>query len=746
MKKIAITILSILFSFMCIQAQVPLPPAYEITSDTAFSQEIDTAHRQMLEDKEGKWKINEVTSPPLITKFSHSGLMMPRTDEVITAYWFRYRLKNTLETERPFVLNAQNETVDFYILRDDGKWQHLLSGFSSEWEKKDGYKAGNYVEVSLKANEEITLYQRIGNSSFSLKFNVPFTIAVSNTNRMLKEVYAGTVDNKIFMFPLADLQGVFFIGFLLFAAFFNSFFYAVSRERMFLYFTLFVLFTAIHRFHDVLMNLLFWGYADFLRFLIITIFSWAVSFIFLFLFFREAFKVFVHYPKWDKVLSGIFFIYGLITVARILTFLFWLSPYEEALNIVFLIVEIIGMEALLCTLILYISKKDPFTRQVIIGGLPIIFLWSVVAIFSSNSLLAPFNVFPKLKIWLDVNIDLMELLGVAWFVLFFSWVLFMRFNLLKKESAQKSLDNERLAKEKEIERNELILKQNIELENQVEERTIELKHSLQDLKFSQAQLIQAEKMASLGELTAGIAHEIQNPLNFVNNFSEVSTELIDEMKAEIDKGNLDDVKDIANDLKQNLEKINHHGKRAGDIVSGMLQQSRSSSGVKEPTDINALADEYLRLAYHGLRAKDKSFNATMKTDYDETLSADEAGVGNINIVRQDIGRVILNLITNAFYAVNEKGQSGIADYEPTVSVTTKMIGDKVEIKVADNGNGIPQKILDKIFQPFFTTKPTGQGTGLGLSLSYDIVKAHGGELKVETKEGEGSEFSIVLPV
>jgi signal transduction histidine kinase len=210
------------------------------------------------------------------------------------------------------------------------------------------------------------------------------------------------------------------------------------------------------------------------------------------------------------------------------------------------------------------------------------------------------------------------------------------------------------------------------------------------------------------------------------------------MNEEIQKGNLEDAQQIAADLKDNLSKINHHGKRAGDIVRGMLQHSRSSSGQKESTDINALADEYLRLAYHGLRAKDKSFNATMNTDYDQSI-------GTIKIIPQDIGRVILNLITNAFYVVNEKAKSGIENYAPTVFVSTKKIGNKVLISVKDNGNGIPQKVLDKIFQPFFTTKPTGQGTGLGLSLSYDIVKAHGGEIKVETEEGEGTTFIIQLP-
>ncbi len=268
----------------------------------------------------------------------------------------------------------------------------------------------------------------------------------------------------------------------------------------------------------------------------------------------------------------------------------------------------------------------------------------------------------------------------------------------------------------------------------------EIEKAYTELKSTQAQLIQSEKMASLGELTAGIAHEIQNPLNFVNNFSEVSNELIDEMNEELDKGEIDVAKAIAADIKQNLEKINHHGKRADAIVKGMLQHSRTSSGQKEPTDINTLADEYLRLAYHGLRAKDKSFNATMKTDFDETI-------GKINIIPQDIGRVILNLITNAFYATTDKKKQIPTDFEPTVSVKTSRLNGKVEIQVSDNGNGIPQKVIDKIFQPFFTTKPTGEGTGLGLSMSYEIVtKGHQGELKVKTEEGEGSVFTIVLPV
>ena len=266
-----------------------------------------------------------------------------------------------------------------------------------------------------------------------------------------------------------------------------------------------------------------------------------------------------------------------------------------------------------------------------------------------------------------------------------------------------------------------------------------LESTLADLKSTQAQLIQSEKMASLGELTAGIAHEIQNPLNFVNNFSEVNTELIDELKNELLTDNKKEALSIADDLKDNEQKILHHGKRADAIVKGMLQHSRTSSGQKEPTDINALCDEYLRLSYHGMRAKDKSFNATYHTDFDGII-------GRIDIVPQDIGRVLLNLFNNAFYAVNEKKKHGDESCEPVVSVWTKKVDGKVEIHVKDNGNGIPQKVVDKIFQPFFTTKPTGQGTGLGLSLSYDIIKAHGGEIKVVTEDGVFTEFVIQLPL
>ncbi|MET3979600.1 two-component system NtrC family sensor kinase [Mucilaginibacter sp. UYP25] len=290
-----------------------------------------------------------------------------------------------------------------------------------------------------------------------------------------------------------------------------------------------------------------------------------------------------------------------------------------------------------------------------------------------------------------------------------------------------------------------------ELEAMVAERTAqitkqrnELQETVKELQSTQAQLIQQEKLASLGELTAGIAHEIQNPLNFVNNFSEVSMELIEEMQEEMAKGDTDEATAIANDIKQNLEKIRHHGKRADSIVKGMLQHSRASSNVKEPTNLNTIADEYFRLAYHGLRAKDKSFNADLVSNFDPNLP-------EVNIVSQDVGRVLLNMFTNAFYAVHQKQKTVGGDFKPKVEVSTKVIssakGKEVEIIVKDNGSGIPDAIKDKIMQPFFTTKPAGEGTGLGLSLSYDIiVKAHKGHINIESKEGEGTSFVITLPL
>jgi signal transduction histidine kinase len=329
-----------------------------------------------------------------------------------------------------------------------------------------------------------------------------------------------------------------------------------------------------------------------------------------------------------------------------------------------------------------------------------------------------------------------EVFSVLWLIGFGTYAFIQ--NNKERKQRRKEEEQIRAAEARKAELEHLVVERTTELTTQKEE----LEKALAELKAAQVQLVHAEKMASLGELTAGIAHEIQNPLNFVNNFSELSLELAHELKEEIEKPDMDTglVIDLARDLAQNQEKINHHGKRAANIVTAMLQHSRTSTGKKEPTDLNALADEYLRLAYHGLRAKDKNFNARMVTNLDPAI-------GKVDVIPQDLGRVLLNLINNAFYAVTQKKNQAPEGYEPTVTVSSRLLkSGMVEIHIQDNGTGIPDILKAKIFQPFFTTKPTGQGTGLGLSLAYDIVtKGHGGEMKVESEEGKGTTFIVQIP-
>lgn len=392
---------------------------------------------------------------------------------------------------------------------------------------------------------------------------------------------------------------------------------------------------------------------------------------------------------------------------------------------------LIWVGLILLVALVYLLYKIPLfkpARNVLIAILPYI----IVTIISEITKGAFLDFYNK---WENI-FESLHLFSILWGV--GVWIVTRKQRKELAKAKEKMLEQE--------EKNKLMNEMKIELEKQVTERTEELTKqndalasTLEELRSTQNQLIQSEKMASLGELTAGIAHEIQNPLNFVNNFSEVSDELIDEMKEELAKGNEALAIEIAQDIKNNLQKINFHGKRADAIVKGMLQHSRASTGIPEPTDVNDLCDEYFRLAFHGLRAKDKSFNAKMNTDFDPALNADTSGNGKVKMIPQDIGRVLLNLLTNAFYEVHKKSMKlhdNDSKYEPTVSVTTKRFDDKIQIMVADNGNGMPKEVLSKIFQPFYTTKPTGEGTGLGLSLSYDIVtKGHDGDIRVITHHG-----------
>ncbi len=743
MKKYIVLCILYFFSTSNSLAQTSLPPVYEIKSDTALIQIPDSSFWQKLEDKEGKWSIADVSNLPLSQKFHTSGLKADGIDtNNIHTYWQRYRLKNIMDKEAAISLTAPVDYFDVFIIKNDSLQAQYHSGFLQEWDKKDGLKSAFFagaINLVIKPGEEILIYNR---KHRNVVTNFKTGVYFYNTEKLIRNEYVDSVDNRLNYFGKIHLQEAFVLGLLLLAIFINLLFYKIVREKVYLYFALFALFLGINRLWNISSVYFRWEHPAWSEYVAIIGYAWAVIPIFLIQFFRHFLKTKVAYPWWDKLLLSL----GILnTVAYIIAFVArvvikkmpaFFAPIPSLLA--FFIIPV----CIIITLLLFVQKRDRSIRYLIFGAFPLLLLYS----FSGPSEVFELNI--KFLEPVMNNFRLVEVVCISWLVLSFSLILLMRFDRLRKENAQQALDNERLAREKEIERTELIEKQKAELEIQVEERTADLKRSLEDLKSTQSQLIQSEKMASLGELTAGIAHEIQNPLNFVNNFSEVSNELIDEMNEELDKGDIEEAKAISSDIKQNLEKINRHGKRADAIVKGMLQHSRTSSGQKEPTNINALADEYLRLAYHGLRAKDKSFNAALKTDYDETI-------GNVNIIPQDIGRVILNLITNAFYVVDEKkkalaGKSSFENltslYEPTVSVSTKKDGNKVLISVKDNGNGIPQKVLDKIFQPFFTTKPTGQGTGLGLSLSYDIIKAHGGELKVDTREGEFAEFVITLPV
>jgi two-component system NtrC family sensor kinase len=409
------------------------------------------------------------------------------------------------------------------------------------------------------------------------------------------------------------------------------------------------------------------------------------------------------YPKWRAMLSTA----NWVIIVMYFSMAFTLE--DEA-------VTLLGSAILLCML-LYVEREPDFNSQkaYVKANYPLVvvgFINGLTQIIASKFYYKCHNYF--------------QLVTLAAFVWIFS----------KWANSNKQEEELRIAAERKAELEALVNERTAELVKQKEN----LQEIVEELKATQDQLIQSEKMASLGELTAGIAHEIQNPLNFVNNFSEVSMELFDEMEEELNKGDKDEAIAIANDIKQNLEKIRHHGKRADGIVKGMLQHSRASSTTKEPTDINKLADEYLRLSYHGLRAKDKSFNANLVTNLADNLPL-------ANMVPQDVGRVLLNLFNNAFYAVQQKQKTAGVAFKPTVEVSTAAKGKTLEIKVKDNGIGIPDDIKEKIMQPFFTTKPSGEGTGLGLSLSYDIiVKGHQGKIDIATKEGQYTEFTISLPL
>ena len=661
-------------------------------------------------DSSNKITIQEIASGKLDQRFQPISGM----DEFVAQPYITYWLKLTITTSSDIqdwwlILNSSakiGETIQhgyvdsWFINRINQATEHQRTGVLVPRSQKSVRENPglNRILFSVKAGETKDVYLRVYNE---------FGQGISSTLQ-LRNPSAGFHSEK-------NLGLIFGSGAAFFFSIMSFFFFFFVRDKSYLFFALYALTLSQHYLilhPDIPFIDLYIPEAPQLvtpAFVCLTMGG--------FIFFALFGRYFINLPQLSKQLDTIFKWVLAVWIVYLITIL--------ALMIITRRTIFIEGSYLFILLFLVFLIRVAFFKTILVrfyvAGALWLFAFTLLGIFFYDQL--PFNPWP---------------IGQVGQILIYAAGLAYKVRQNEKARAQADLIRLRNVELAGLYEESKMQKEEIEIQKKNAEE------ALQELKTAQTQLIHNEKMASLGQLTAGIAHEIKNPLNFVNNFSEVNAELIDEMHHEIEKGNLKDVTAIANSIKDNQQKINYHGKRADDIVKSMLLHSRSSTGIKEPTDINALADEYLRLAYHGLRAKDKFFDATTKTEFDESI-------GNINIIPQDIGRVILNLITNAFYAVAEKKKKVGDGYEPMVIVSTKAVkshlgGGKVEIKVKDNGIGIPEKFLDKIFQPFFTTKPTGQGTGLGLSLSYDIVKAHGGELKVETREGEGSEFAIKLPI
>jgi two-component system, NtrC family, sensor kinase len=657
----------------------------------------------VLKDPGETLSLQQVLTPPFQSQFKKSTQEVPNFGTKQIAVWCRIQIKNA--SHKDWILN-----VDFPNLHSVTLYQPAGNGYVKEetgrsfpFSRRSIKNRSFLFALQLKPGEEKEIYLRIENHICIFPVYIGDMTAISERQH-----------------PEDTFYGIFYgISFII--AFYAMAQFVTTREIYYFYFFVQVIFFFLY-------GMIYCGDASqwFPAFALpLTDFGTviiSIGIIFVYLFFNSVLNT----RKKIPAASRTFLISASINVVAVL---FYLAGFRSLTTIINMIVSLSVF--LVAVILCFHLRREKIIRLIFIGfviGFVVLIFW----------ILMLQNLFPYSRF-----VNNLFMVQYMWWMIIFSLALELNINnyIKEKYQAQKeSLKNLR-------ERDKLILQQNEMLEQKVEERTRELKET-------QSQLVQREKMASLGELTAGIAHEIQNPLNFINNFSDINSELIDEMKNELIADNKQEAISIADDIRVNEQKINHHGKRADAILKGMLYHSRDSTEQKELTDINALANEYLRLSYHGLRAKDMIFNATIQTDFDNNIE-------KINIVPQDIGRVLLNLYNNAFYAVTEKkkppptpkGEKNAVqnEYQPTVTVSTKLLkppsgGLGVEITVRDNGNGIPQKVIDKIFQPFFTTKPTGQGTGLGLSLSYDIIKAHGGELKVETKEGEGAEFIIQLPI
>lgn len=705
------------------------PPVFEIKSDSGSFQ-LDTAYFQILEDPAGNLTFDQVQRSSGFRFDSHKNLS--RTSHV---YWLRMRVKNVLDHDlKLFFCELNASYFDLYSLTPDGSWRHQRTGDlipRSRIPAHNGDVERYRLFLSLQPGQQITLYQRSENP----RWRPPLTYLspqIQTEENRIHSIYKAFRVNR-------EWEAYFFegimIGILLLAVCYNLYIFISIRDKVYLYFAICLFFFTFDRNGFNLQLALF--YEQPYLFKMISNFF----FIIFFFFFIQSIRKFIQLaPTLPRLNRTINFFLILLTLTNVVQFfMFWFPVVPSDCVIVALEILIRMVYGLLAIgMVKMIRRGSLDARFAVLATTPLFLFWLYT--LSTHLLGRFFDI--QIPRWYWYNFEYIESVCFAWMILFFTGALLNRYNLIRKRVAQQAIEKEQLEKEREIERNRIIASQNELLEKQVKERTAQLQTSLENLKATQDQLIQKEKLASLGELTAGIAHEIQNPLNFVNNFSEVSSELLTELEEEQQKPDRDAglEQELLSDLKMNLQKISHHGSRASQIVRNMLAHSRTSSGERQATSLNALCDEYLRLAYHGLRAKDNSFNCELETDFDPN-------VGTVNLVPQEIGRVLLNLFNNAFYTVQEKQSTTSEPYHPSVTVRTRIIDQRVEIRVIDNGMGMTDAVREKLFQPFFTTKPTGEGTGLGLSLSYDIVtKGHGGALTVESQPGQGSVFVVLLPL
>jgi len=694
-----------------------MPPTFQISTDTASYMVVPDQYWQMLEDPTGKLTINQVSSPAFDTKFHVNTTATKGYNYAITDYWFRYTFKNTLTRPVKLAIDVAVYRAQLYTRNANGSWKTQITGPSVPKAKRAGLKRALFFLQTIQPGEEIVFYEKEHNAFWLSKPQVMIR-HIGFADAVIRENY---INNEKLLVKLSINSII--LGILSIAGLINLLFFRIVREKVYLYFSLSLFSFGIWTFMAV-----GWLLDDEHFSLHRTIQYLSIAFFFFFVmhFVRKYLSTASYTPRWDKFLI----VASWIGLAAWMESLF-LPPSLSYQT--FQLTEIISTSIIYtyCPIILItvfcFIRINKAARPGIYALLPAL-LW-MGPLYCYIILIQAFNQQTKqphaaiLAGFQEWNTTALTIC-LIWMVIGFSWILFERYQNLQQSLVQASLD-------REIERNQLIASQNEVLEERVAQRTAELVST-------QQQLIQSEKLASLGELTAGIAHEIQNPLNFVNNFSEVSVELAAELKEEMNIGNKEEAFALTDAISDNLQKIIHHGKRADAIVKNMLQHSRNNTADKDLTDLNALAEEYLRLAYHGLRAKDKTFNSDLSVVLDPNLP-------KVNVIPQDIGRVLMNLFNNAFYAVQQKKKSqDDPAFKPSVTLRTIAFENNIQIQVTDNGNGIPEAIKAKILQPFFTTKPTGEGTGLGLSLSYDIIKAHGGQLDVQSTATEGSVFTITL--